>query len=93
MSEGPIGFPKGQTLLFVRTKFDHVLRLLDGNYFFDSSFNNCTVRYDGAPFYFDKNNKIAHTSLILGPNVKCEEQQVQELLSNFNWNGTSFLPK
>jgi hypothetical protein len=92
-SIGAIGFPPGQTLLFLRTKFDHMQTRIDGNYFFDSSFNNCTVRYDGAPFYFDKSNKIANTSLILGPNVKPEDHQVQDLLRNFRWFGNSFVPK
>ena len=91
MSEGTVVFPPGVRLLFLRTTFDHVQRRLDGNYFFHDSFNNCILRYDGGPFYFDKNNQVVQTSLFLGPNVKIDQPQVQELLHSFQWFGASIL--
>jgi 20S proteasome alpha/beta subunit len=93
MSEGPILFPSGMTLLFLRTRFNHVRRKLDGNYFFDNRFNDCILQYNGGPFYFDKNNQVTHTALFLGPDAKIDEPRVQELLHNFQWFGTSIAPK
>jgi hypothetical protein len=91
MSEGAIVFPPGKTLLFVRTAFDHVLRRLDGNYFFQDTFKNCSLRYDGGPFHFDSENQVRTTSLVLGPKVDRADQAVQDLLNNFQWNGVSIL--
>jgi hypothetical protein len=91
MSDGAIKFPPGQALLFRRTRFDHVFRQLDGNYFFDCSFvNGCTVRYEGGPFYFDSGNQVDRASLQLGHNVK-DDPQVQQMCANFNWFGISIL--
>lgn len=93
MSEGAIIFPPGTTLLFLRTRLDHVRRPLDGNYFFGDSFNNCILVYNGGPFYFDKNNQVERTALFLGPDVKTNEPKVQELIHNFKWFGVSIMPR
>ncbi len=93
MSEGPVVFAPGQSLLFRRTKFGHVRRQLDGNYFFGCSFNNCILRYDGGPFHFDEDNQVVRTALILGPNVNIDDPRAKELLQNFPWFGSSILGK
>jgi hypothetical protein len=87
MSEGPIVFSPDVTLLFLRTEFTHVWRRLDGNYFFDNGFNDCILRCDGGPFYFDKNNRVTKTALFFGPKVEMDDPQVKELRRNFQWYG------
>jgi hypothetical protein len=91
ISEGALVLPKGIALLFVRTTFVHVFRPLDGNYFFDCSFeDNCHLRYDGGPFFFES-NRVKKASLIIGPTVDPDDPAVQMLKDNFQWNGVSIL--
>ena len=92
MSEGPIAFPPGLTLLFLRTNFDHVQRRLDGNYFFDSAFNNCILQYDGG-HSTSRTTTESCTRRFSSGDVKIDEPQVQELLRNFTWFGASIAPK
>jgi hypothetical protein len=92
-SGGSVIFVTKDPLLFLHNTFNHEYRTLDGNYFFDNTFNDCILQYDGdRPFYFDKNNRVQETALFLGPKVKLDDPHVIELRRNFEWHGGGSIP-
>jgi hypothetical protein len=82
----PIAMPEGFKAIIVNGDYVNVKQDLDGKYFYKSTFQDCTLTYNGGPFYFDKTNRIeGNTFLLLGAGANRNDPKVQALLRDHPW--------
>jgi hypothetical protein len=75
----------GSSGLFVQADFARVRQQLDGTYFYLSKFDHCVISYKGGPFYFDDNNEIRDSYLLLDPKVDTKDPKVKNLIQKHMW--------
>jgi hypothetical protein len=75
----------GAAGLFVQADFARVRQQLDGTYFYLSKFDHCVISYKGGPFYFDDNNEIKDSYLLLDQSVDAKDPKVNDLIRKHKW--------
>jgi hypothetical protein len=71
--------------IYIDGHFSNVAVVLDNRYFYHSTFEDCTVVYNGGPFYLDSTSVVAgNTFLVVGDQV-ARDDRLKALESGHTW--------